>query len=145
MKNTILLLLTVFVSTIYAETEQIIIKASVQEGDKTLAAPSVTVIQGKEAEISVTQDFTQGAHLSLPVGVTMKSLVEMKEGKISYSIALAIREQVESSGDLASKVISTFRTRELLLSGMTAPEKEVKAQIDAQTLLTLSFELSPSD
>lgn len=148
MKNAMIpLVLAMLAFACHAQSEQIKITTLLQEGDDVLAAPSVTVMPGKEAKIAVAQEFVDpGAHLSShPVGVTMDSFTEIEKGKVAYSIALTIRELVEGNADSIEKSISTFKTRELLLSGVTPPDEHVKAKIDSETTLTLSFEIMPSE
>jgi hypothetical protein len=102
---------------------------------------SFTEIDLPGLPVGVTMDcFTEGH----PLGVTMVYFTEIKKGKVAYAIVLTIREHVEVKGD-SEKTISTFKTRELLLSGVTRPDEHVKAKIDSQTTLTLSFEIMPSE
>lgn len=136
----IIIIAALAVVSAQAETDLVKIAAKVQEGDNLLAAPSVTVLPGKNAQIAVTQDYVQDSNLTLPTGIIIDTVASFKGEKISYSILLTVRESIHSEGDVTAKAVSTFKTRELMLSGVAIPGGKVEAKLDEQTTFTITLE-----
>ncbi|NJL19069.1 MAG: hypothetical protein HC901_01840 [Bdellovibrionaceae bacterium] len=78
------------------------------------------------------------------MGVIIDTVADFKDDKIAYSILLTIRDSASNEGDVAQKAISTFKTRELMLSGVAIPGSTIDARLDEHTTLTISLErMSP--
>ena len=130
------------ISSVHATINTIKIGAKLKELENITITPSLIVKSGEKGQIAITKKFIQDSDLSLPVGVTLDTVANIKDGKICYSVLLTIRESIESSGNTKLKAVSAFKTRELMLSGVANSGDLVTAKLDEQTTLTISLEVS---
>ncbi|MEM0965328.1 MAG: hypothetical protein AAGJ81_04130 [Verrucomicrobiota bacterium] len=137
---------SVFFLSVHAETDLIKISIRVEEGGGILSSPRLTMKSGKEGRMEVTQEFHQDAQLSLPVGVIADMFAVLKENKISYSVLLVLREHVSSEGNVTEQAVTSFKTREFMLSGVTRSGDEVEVRVDPETVVTMYLEkVSPPE
>jgi len=141
-----LLILVCFASPSHAEVDRIKVIPGIKRDDNYTRYPSGTVVPGQTTSIDTTREFiqhTKGA--TLPVGVKIDAFADFEDQKISYSVLVTIREHKDSTGSTLEKATSTFKTHELMLSGLTTVGDTITAAVDKNTTFYISFEISKEE
>jgi hypothetical protein len=99
---------------------QVMVESRLVQGGKTLSAPKIITMSGREAQIFVGQEQTvAGAVKPVETGIKLTILPVLKDGKVTFTGSCSMKEKWNVIGDVRTTSTS-FVTREAIFSGTAA-------------------------
>ena len=103
---------------------QVMVECRFTEGDDILSAPKIITLEGREAQIAISQERSfPGSKEPTELGVKLTILPVVKDGMISFEGSCSVKElaNTKSGGKLQS---ASIITRESVFSGIAASGQE---------------------
>ena len=103
---------------------QVMVECRFTEGDDILSAPRIITLQGKEAQIAISEERSfPGSKEPMELGVKLTILPVVKDGMISFEGSCSVKElaNIKSGGKLQS---ASIITRESVFSGTATPGQD---------------------
>ena len=103
---------------------QVMVECRFTEGDDILSAPKIITLQGKEAQIAISEERSfPGSKEPTELGVKLTILPVVKDGMISFEGSCSVKElaNIESGGKLQS---ASIIIRESVFSGTADPGQD---------------------
>ena len=99
---------------------QVMVESRLVQGGKTLSAPKIITMSGREAQIFVGQEQkVAGAAEPVETGIKLTILPVLKDGKVTFTGSCSMKEKWNVIGDVRTTSTS-FVTREAIFSGTAA-------------------------
>ena len=103
---------------------QVMVECRFTEGDDILSAPRIITLQGKEAQIAISEERSfPGSKEPMELGVKLTILPVVKDGMISFEGSCSVKELANIKSDAKLQSASII-TRESVFSGTTAPGQD---------------------